>query len=110
MRDDSQYLNNQSNITHHQSKFVTDFFDAKIGRKEIKIHSPDKLIVHELEPKKWVFDSGRWTEHNINFWQPQAAYFLEKYDQLSESVAFGQKLRHFTDQNRPKGGTHENEF
>ena len=32
------------------------------------------------------------------------------YEELSKSVAFGQKLRHFTDQNGPKGGPHENEF
>ena len=29
---------------------------------------------------------------------------LEKYDELSELVAFDQKLRYFTDQNGPKGG------
>ena len=29
-------------------------------------------------------------------------YFLEKYDELSESVAFGQKLMYFADQNVPK--------
>ena len=32
----------------------------------------------------------------------------EKCDELSETVAFGQKLRYFTDQNGPKGGPHEN--
>ena len=31
-------------------------------------------------------------------------------DELSESVAFGQKLRYFIDQNGPKRGPHENEF
>ena len=25
------------------------------------------LIVHELGPKKWVFGSGGWTKHNIDF-------------------------------------------
>ena len=35
---------------------------------------------------------------------------LEKYDELSESVAFGQKLRYFTDQNGPNEGQYENEF
>ena len=28
---------------------------------------------------------------------------LEKYDELCESVAFGQKWRYFTDQHGPKG-------
>ena len=36
--------------------------------------------------------------------------FLEKYDELSEWVNSGQKLRYFTDQNGPKEGPHENEF
>ena len=52
------------------------------------------LIVHELEPKKWVFGSGRWT---FRLLVTSGVYFLEKYDELSESVAFGQKLRYFTD-------------
>ena len=47
--------------------------------------------------------------HNIHFYYPQGVYFLEKYE-LSESVAFGQKLRYFTDRNGSKGGLHENEF
>ena len=34
----------------------------------------------------------------------------KKCDELSESVALGQKLRYFTDQLEPKGGPHENEF
>ena len=33
-----------------------------------------------------------------------------KYDELSESVVSGQKLRYFTDRNEPKGEPHENEF
>ena len=45
-------------------------------------------------------------------------YFLEMYDELSKSVAFGQKLKYFTNQNRPRveeGGEggwapHENEI
>ena len=37
----------------------------------------------------------------------QAVLFLEKYDELSNSMAFGQKLRYFTDQN---GHEHENEL
>ena len=37
--------------------------------------------------------------------------FLEKYDELSESVAFCQKFRYFTDQTEwTKGGPHENDF
>ena len=31
-----------------------------------------------------------------------------KYAELSESVAFRQKLKYFTDQNVPKRGPHEN--
>ena len=61
------------------------------------------FIVHELEPKKkWVFGEER-TKPNIDFQQLQDVYFLERCDKLSESVAFGQKLRYFTDQNRPRG-------
>ena len=67
-------------------------------------------LVHELEPKKWGLGSGGWTKHNINFQQPQGAYFLETYDELSKSVAFGQKLRYFTDQNGPKWGPLGNKF
>ena len=37
----------------------------------------------------------------------EAVLFLEKYDELSNSIAFGQKVRYFTDQN---GDEHENEF
>ena len=37
-------------------------------------------------------------------------YYLEKYDELSELGAFGQKLRHFTNQNEPKKRTNENNF
>ena len=44
LRDHSQYLNNQRNITD-QSKSVTDFLDAKIGLKEMRIRSLDKLIL-----------------------------------------------------------------
>ena len=51
-------------------------------------------IVHELEPKKWVFDSGEWTKHYIDF-----------CDVLPELVAFDQKLRYFTDQTG-EGGDH----
>ena len=36
-------------------------------------------------------------------------YFLEKYNELSKSIVFGQKM-YFTDQNGPKGGPHGNEF
>ena len=24
-------------------------------------------LVHKLEPEKWVFGSGEWTKHNIDF-------------------------------------------
>ena len=40
----------------------------------------------------------------MDFSLPQGTYFLEKYDKLPESEAFGQKLGYFTDQNGPKGG------
>ena len=29
------------------------------------LDSPE--VVRELEPKKWVFVSGGWTKHNIDF-------------------------------------------
>ena len=36
-----------------------------------------------------------------------AVYFLEKYDELSESVvAFSQKLKYLLDQNGSEGGPH----
>ena len=65
------------------------------------------LLVHELEPKKWVFCSGGSTKHNITFQSPQGVYFLEKYDELPKLAAC---RWYFTDQNGPKGGSHENEF
>ena len=68
------------------------------------------VLVSELEPKKWVFGSGGWKKRNIDFLLPQGVYFLEKHGELSELVAFAQKLRYFTDQNGPKAGTHENRF
>ena len=40
LRDDSQHLNNEPNISD-QPKFVTDALDAKTGLKEMKIRSPD---------------------------------------------------------------------
>ena len=44
MRDDSQYLKNQPNIAD-RLKSVTDVLDPKTGLKEMKIRSPDKLIL-----------------------------------------------------------------
>ena len=44
------------------------------------------------QKKKWVFGSGGWTGRLLSV----------TYNELSESVAFGQKLRYFTDQNGPK--------
>ena len=59
--------------------------------------------------KKWVFGSGGWTKHIIGgAHTPQRMYFPEKYDELSKSVAFGQKRRYFTDQNGQK--ENEDEF
>ena len=47
----------------------------------------------------------------MDIWlHPQRVSFLEKYDELYELVAFGQKLRYFPEQNGPKGGPYENEF
>ena len=46
-------------------------------------------------------------QNNVDFQSSQAVLFLEKYDKLSNSMTFGQKLRYFTDQN---GHEHENEF
>ena len=53
--------------------------------------------------KKWVLAPSEWTKRKIDFQEPQGVYFLEKCDDLSESVAFGQELRYFTDQNGQKG-------
>ena len=44
LRDNLQYLNNQPNIAD-RSKSVAYFLDAKIGLKEMKIRSSDKLIL-----------------------------------------------------------------
>ena len=46
-------------------------------------------------------------QNNVGFQSSQAVLFLEKYDELSNPMNFGQKLRYFTDQN---GHEHENEF
>ena len=54
-------------------------------------------IVHELDAKKVGILLQR-----VNKTRFQVVYFLEKYDELSKSVAFGEKLRYFIDQNGPK--------
>ena len=46
--------------------------------------------------KKLVFGSDGWTKHNIDFQQPQGVQILDKYDELSESVAFGQSCAEWT--------------
>ena len=52
-------------------------------------------LVHELGLKNgYLVPTG---------WQS-----ITKYDKLSKSVALGQKLRYFTDQNQPRGEPHEN--
>ena len=33
----------------------------------VLLKNPRTLLVHELEPKKWVFGSGGCTKHNIDF-------------------------------------------
>ena len=65
------------------------------------------IVVHELEPKKngYLVPVGK-----QNIIQLQRVDFQEKCDELSEWVAFGQKLSYFTDQKRPTGGPHENGF
>ena len=47
LRDNSQLLNNQPNITD-QSKSVTDVLDTKTRLKEMKIRSPDKVILGKI--------------------------------------------------------------
>ena len=63
----------------------------------------------ELRPKfencypwsmSWVLKNG--------YLVPTGWQSITKYDKLSKSVAFGQKLRYFTDQNQPRGEPHEN--
>ena len=78
-------------------------------------------------PKKWVFGSCSWRKQVFGHfaqivpplvypnWETLFSVTSEclrsrKYDELSKSVAFGQKLRYFTDQNGSKGGPQENEF
>ena len=68
------------------------------------------FTVHELEPKKRAIGCGEWAKPNIDFQQSQHVHFLEKHDELSEAVAFDQKLRHFRDQNGPKRRIRENSF
>ena len=65
---------------------------------------PDYFTVHELEPKKWVFGPGGGTKHNRFLVTCEGGvYFLQKYDEPSESVPLGKKLGIFTDQNGSKG-------
>ena len=45
--------------------------------------------------KNLVFGSSKYTKQ-YRFLVTSGVYFLKKYDELSESVAFGQKLRYFT--------------
>ena len=59
-------------------------------------------IVHELEPKKMgIWSAGKQNIIQI-FSNLRVSTFWKKYDELSKSVAFGKKLRYFTDQNGPK--------
>ena len=55
------------------------------------------------------FGSGGWTKHNVDFYEPQGVYFLEKYDELFKLVVFGRKM-YFTDQNGPKENHMEMNF
>ena len=43
-----------------------------------KNKSKEMLIVHELQPKKWVFDSGGWTKDNIDFYNLRVSTFYKR--------------------------------
>ena len=60
------------------------------------------LLFHEVEPKKM----GIWFRR-VDKTQYGFLVTSECLVSRSESVAFGQKSRYFTDQNRPKGGQNE---
>ena len=50
--------------------FKSYFFHQKSNKKADRLCMKFSLtsnIVHELEPKKWVFGSGGYTKHNIDF-------------------------------------------
>ena len=70
------------------------------------------MLVLELEPEINIY--LRRVGKTYRFLVTSGCLLSKKYDELSESVAFGQKLRYFTDQNGPRGGEgrgpHENEF
>ena len=62
-------------------------------------------LAHELEPEKMA-PVGR---QNI-LWSFSNLRYRQKYDELSELVAFGRKLRYFTDQSGLNVRPHKNEF
>ena len=76
----------------------TQVHDPKNRNSQLKVK-----IVHEC------LDSAG-GQNIIWFLVTQGVYFLKKYDQLSESVVFSQKLRYFTEQNGPNWESHANEF
>ena len=77
------------------------FKSGIIRTRKFQIHK-----VHEMIP---FSGSLRETKYNMDFQQPQGVYFLEKYDELSQSVAFRQKLRNFTEWTKGRE-PHENKF
>ena len=63
-------------------------------------------MVHELEPKKWVFSPGGWTKFLVT----SGSLLSWKVCWAAQIGSFWPKLRYSTDQNGPKGGPHKNEF
>ena len=56
------------------------------------------VLVQELEPKKWVFDSNGLTKQ-YRFFISSVCLLFKKDRELSKSVALGQKLKYFADNN-----------
>ena len=54
------------------------------------------VLVQELEPKKWVFDG---LTKQYRFFISSVCLLFRKDRELSKSVALGQKLKYFADNN-----------
>ena len=65
------------------------------------------IIFHELIP---FFGSPRGTNHKYGFLVTSGCLLSRKVWWVTRIGSFCPKLRYFTDQNRPKGWQHENEF